>query len=313
MPSHVSSGKGDPGVIGERIFVPLMLAPIFFFLFFFYGYPTLFNLYNSLTDLSLLGLKAGGAFIGLQNYVELLSSKDFYRVLWNTLFWLTAVSVTLRIVLGLLLALLLNSAVLRRYKLTTASRLMLLVPWATPPIVAVVVWRWLLDGRQGVINKALQEVGLIDTPIAFLANIDTIWPAIITIITWNTLPLVTLTFLAGLQSVPPELHEAAEMDGANAFNRFFHVTLPHLMPTVVVLTLLLIFWTFNNFVYVWLATGAGPGLFTNVLATEIYIKGFIDFELGFSSSVGMVMAAIMALFGILYFRFVALREFREIL
>lgn len=313
MPSHSCGYRKEPAVTAERMFVPLMLAPIFFFLFFFYGYSTLFNLYNSLTDLSLLGLKTGGAFIGLRNYAELLSSKDFYRVLWNTLFWLTAVSVALRIVLGLLLALLLNSATLRRYKLTTASRLLLLVPWATPPIVAVVVWRWLLDGRQGVINQALQGLGLIDTPIAFLANVDTIWPAIVTIIIWNTLPLVTLTFLAGLQSVPPELLEAAEMDGANAINRFFHVTLPHLMPTAVVITLLLIFWTFNNFVYVWLATGAGPGLFTNVLATEIFIKGFIDFELGFSSSVGMVMAAIMVILGILYFRFVALREFREIL
>lgn len=298
---------------GERLFILLLLTPIFFFLVLFYGYPTLFNLYNSLTDLSLLGLKTGGAFVGLENYVELVTSKDFYRVLWNTLFWLTAVSVVLRIVLGLLLALVLNSATLRRYRLTTVSRLLLLVPWATPPIVAVVVWRWLLDGRQGVINKTLQGIGAIDTPIAFLANIDTVWPAIITIIVWNTLPLVTLTFLAGLQSVPAELHEAAEMDGAGPISRFFHVTLPHLMPTIVVITLLLVFWTFNNFVYVWLATGAGPGLYTNVLATEIYIKGFIDFELGFSSSLGMVMAAIMAVFGIIYFRFVALREFREIL
>jgi len=298
---------------GERVFIALMLAPIFFFLFFFYGYPTLFNLFNSFTDLSLLGLKTGGAFVGLKNYAELLASRDFYRVLWNTLFWLTAVSVVLRLVLGLLLALLLNSATLRHYRLTTISRLLLLVPWATPPIVAVVVWRWLLDGRQGVINKSLQGIGLIDQPVAFLANVDTVWPAIVTIIVWNTLPLVTLTFLAGLQSVPPELHEAAEMDGAGALQRFFHVTLPHLMPTVVVMALLLVFWTFNNFVYVWLATGAGPGLFTNVLATEIYIKGFIDFELGFSSSVGMVMAAIMAVLGLIYFRFVALPEFREIL
>jgi multiple sugar transport system permease protein len=293
--------------------VALMLAPIFFFLFFFYGYPTLFNLYNSFTDLNLLGLKTGGAFVGLKNYLALLSSKEFLRVLWNTLFWLTAVSVILRLTLGLLLALLLNSATLRRFRLTTISRLLLLVPWATPPIVAVVVWRWLLDGRQGIINTWLLGLGLIDKPVAFLANIDTVWPAIITIIVWNTLPLVTLTFLAGLQSVPPELLEAAEMDGAGALKRFFHVTLPHLMPTVVIMTLLLIFWTFNNFVYVWLATGAGPGLFTNVLATEIYIKGFIDFELGFSSAVGMVMAAIMAVLGLFYFRFVAMREFREIL
>ncbi len=299
--------------VNERYFVPLMLAPLFFFLFFFYGYPTLFNLYNSLTDLSLLGLRDGGAFIGLQNYVELFSSSDFFSVLWNTLFWLTAVSVVLRIGLGLALALLLNSAVVRRYRLVTLSRVLLLVPWATPPIVAVVVWRWLLDGRRGVVNNVLQGIGLTDAPIAFLANVNTIWPAIITIIVWNTLPLVTLTFLAGLQSVPPELLEAAEMDGANTINRFLHVTLPHLMPTAVVMTLLLIFWTFNNFVYVWLATGAGPGLFTNVLATEIYIKGFIDFELGFSSAVGMVMAAVMAIFGVMYFRFVALREFRGIL
>ena len=298
---------------GERAFIALMLAPIFLFLAFFYGYPTLSNLVNSFTDLSLLGLKAGGEFVGLENYARLLASRDFYRVFWNTLFWLTAVSVGLRLVLGLALALLLDSATLRRYRLTTASRLVLLVPWATPPIVAVVVWRWLLDGRQGFVNGALQGLGLIDEPIAFLANVDTVWPAIVTIIVWNTLPLVTLTFLAGLQSIPPELREAAAMDGAGPVQRFFHVTLPHLMPTVVVMALLLTFWTFNNFVYVWLATGAGPGLFTNVLATEIYIKGFIDFELGFSSSVGMVMAALMAVLGLLYYRFVALREFREIL
>jgi multiple sugar transport system permease protein len=297
----------------DRIFVALMLAPIFFFLIFFYGYPTLSNFYNSFTDLNLMGLKAGGKLVGLKNYIELLTSRDFFRVLWNTLFWLTAVSVVLRLLLGLLLALLLNSATLKRYRLTTASRLLLLVPWATPPIVAVVVWRWLLDGRQGIINEWLLNLGLIDKPIAFLANIDTVWPAIITIIVWNTLPLVTLTFLAGLQSVPLELLEAAEMDGAGPIQRFFHVTLPHLMPTVVVMTLLLIFWTFNNFVYVWLATGAGPGLYTNVMATEIYIKAFIDFEMGFSSAVGMVMAAIMAVVGLFYFRFVAMREFREIL
>lgn len=302
-------------MVGERdrLFVALMLAPIFFFLIFFYGYPTLFNLYNSFTDLNLMGLKKGGEFVGFEHYAELLTSRDFFRVLWNTLFWLTAVSVSIRLLLGLLLALLLNSEVLRRYRLTTVSRVLLLVPWATPPIVAVVVWRWLLDGRQGIVNDWLMSLGLIDQPIAFLASIHTVWPALILIIIWNTLPLVTLTFLAALQSVPPELLEAAEMDGAGVFNRFFHVTLPHLMPTVVVMTLLLIFWTFNNFVYVWLATGAGPGLFTNVLATEIYIKGFIDFELGFSSAVGMVMAVMMGVFGLFYFRYVAMREFRDIL
>ena len=297
----------------ERYVVPLMLAPSFVFLIFFYGFPTLSNLFYSFTDLSLLGLKKGGSYIGFKNYIELFTSKDFFRVFWNTFFWLTVFSVSLRIFLGLLLALLLNSPTLRFYRLTTISRIILLVPWATPPIVAVVVWSWLLDGRHGVINKTLLDFGIIETPVAFLANIHTVWPSIIIIILWNTLPLVTLTFLAGLQSVPNELIEAANIDGAGVFNRFYHVTLPHLMPTIVVMSLLLVFWTFNNFVYVWLSTGAGPGLFTNVLATEIYIKGFIDFELGFSSAVGMLMAGMMAFFGLIYFRFVALREFREIM
>ncbi|WP_226783243.1 carbohydrate ABC transporter permease [Oceaniglobus trochenteri] len=297
----------------DRRFIVLMLAPIFLFLVFFYGYPTALNLYYSLTDLSLLGMKEGGTYVGLEHYADLLTSKDFYRTLWNTLFWLTGVSVVIRLVLGLGLALLLNSATLKRYRLTTISRLLLLVPWATPPIVAVVVWRWLLDGRQGMINKFLMNIGVIDEPVAFLANVNTVWPALITIIVWNTLPLVTLTFLAGLQSVPDELHEAAEMDGAGPIHRFFHVTLPHLMPSIVIMGLLLVFWTFNNFIYVWLATGAGPGLFTNVLATDIYIKGFVDFHLGYSSAVGMVMAGIMAIFGVIYFRLVALREFKDVL
>jgi len=297
----------------DRYFVAFMLTPVFFFIVFFYGYPTVFNLQNSFTDLNLLGMKKGGDYIGFDNYVKLLGNKEFYTVLWNTAFWLTFVSVSIRLLLGLLLALLLNCETLRRFRLVTVSRLILLVPWATPPIVAVVIWRWLLDGRQGFINTALVNTGLIDAPIPFLASTSWVWPALITIMVWNTLPLVTLTFLAALQSVPKELLEASEMDGAGRFNRFFHVTLPHLMPTTIVITLLLVFWTFNNFVYVWLATGAGPGLFTNVLATEVYIKGFIDFELGYSSAVGMVMSLLMLVAGVVYFRFVAMREFKDIL
>src|SRR5262245_36241302 len=125
---------------GERRFVVTMLAPMFLMLVMFYIYPTLFNVQNSLTDLSLLGLRRGGAFIGLANYAKLLSSEAFYRVLWNTAFWLTAVSVALRVGLGFGLALLLNSETVRRYRLVTTSRLILLVPWATPPVVAVIVF-----------------------------------------------------------------------------------------------------------------------------------------------------------------------------
>jgi len=298
---------------GERRFIALMLLPSLVILALFYVYPTFQNLLISLTDLTLLRLRRGGDWVGLQNYREFLGSPDFGHVLFNTVVWLTALSVVLRLIIGLGMALLLNSPVLRRLKLSTVAKLAILVPWATPPIVAVVIWRWMLDPQNGIINQVLLSLGIVDDPVAFLANLRTVWPSIVTIIVWNTVPLVTLSLLASLQSIPEELNEAAAIDGASRLQQFRHITLPFLMPTLVVLGLMSVFWTFNNFVYVWLATGAGPGTYTNVLATEIYIKGFVDFQLGYSSAIGIVMAVIMSAFGVIYFRLVAEREFKDAL
>lgn len=297
---------------GDRRFIVLMLIPAFFFLVMFYLYPTLYNLRNSFTDLSLFGLRKGGEWIGVSNYIELFNSREFGRVLYNTVVWLTLIGVSVRIVLGLLLAFLINSDTLRKYRLTSLFQVLLLVPWATPPIVAVVIWRWMLDPQVGVVNQLLMTIGLVSEPIAFLAEINLVWPAIITIITWNTLPLVTLTFLASLKSIPSELLEAAAVDGANKLQIAWHIILPHLRPAIIIMTLMSTFWTFNNFVYVWLTTGAGPGTFTNVMATEVYIKAFVDGRLGYSATVGIVMAAIMTAFGIIYLRFIAQRELRDI-
>jgi multiple sugar transport system permease protein len=219
--------------------------------------------------------------------------------------------VAVRIVLGLALAFLLNSRALKRWRLSTAARLLLIVPWATPPVVAIVVWRWILDPRVGAANQSLMALGLIDHPIPFLADANWVWPSIILIITWNTLPLVTLTFLASLQSLPDELVEAAEIDGASRWQVLRFIYLPHLKPAIVVMAMMSTFWTFNNFIYVWLTTGAGPGTYTNVMATEIYIKGFIDGRLGYSAATGIVMATIMTIFGLAYLRYVAAKTLVE--
>ncbi len=292
-------------------FVPLVLGPVLLLLAAFYLYPAVFNLANSFTDLSLYGLKRGGAWIGLDNYWELVTSAEFRLVLWNTVVWLTLVGVGVRMVLGLLLALLINSRTVAKYRLTTLCRLSLIVPWAMPPIVAVMVWRWLLDARVGAIDAALVWLGVIHQPIVFLGTPGWIWPSLITIITWNTLPLVTLTFLASLQSLPGELVEAAELDGANRWQTVRHIYLPHLKPAIVVMALLSTFWTFNNFVYVWLSTGAGPGLYTDVMATDVYLKAFVDGRMGYSAAVGVVMAAIMVGFGLVYLRLIGRRTFRD--
>ena len=298
---------------GERRFIALMLAPAFLILAAFYAYPTFQNAAISLTDLSLLKLRRGGSFVGLDNYREFLTNPEFGHLLFNTVVWLTALSVVLRIVIGLGMALLLDSPVLARVRLSTAAKLAILIPWATPPIVAVVIWRFLLDAQNGTVNAILLRLHLVDNPVAFFANLATVWPSVVTIIVWNTVPLVALSLLASLQSIPEELNEAAALDGASRWQQFRHITLPFLMPTITVLTLTSVFSTFNNFVYVWLSTGAGPGTFTNVLATEIYIKAFVDFRIGYSSAVGIVMAIVMAAFGLAYYRFVAPHEIKDAL
>lgn len=287
-----------------------MLGPPFALLVLFYGYPIVDNLRISFTDLSLLGLKRGGAWIGLDNYREFFASGDLGHILFNTIVWLTATSIAIRLLLGLGVALLLDSAALKRLRMTTVARFALLIPWATPPIVAVIVWRWLLD-PQGAVNSILVDLGLVQQPVAFFADMRTVWPSVVAIIVWNTVPLIALSLLSSLQTVPEEYYEAAELDGATRWQQFWHVTLPFLMPSLLVLGLISVFWSFNNFVYVWLATGAGPGTLTNVLATEVYLQAFVNFRVGYSSAIGMVMAVAMGLFGIVYLRLVAQRQIEE--
>ena len=297
---------------GERLFVVLMLAPALIILALFYLWPMVENVRVSFTDLSLLRLKFGGEWLGLENYREFVTGPETGRLLFNTFVWLTAVSVVIRLILGVAIALLFNSPVLKRLRLDTVAKIAILVPWATPPIVATIMWRWILDS-QGIVNSVLINMGLISDPIAFFAELRTVWPSVITIIVWNTIPLMILALLASLQAVPQELYEAAELDGAGRALKFRFVTLPFLAPTIVVLALTSVFWTFNNFVYVWLATGAGPGTFTNVLATEVYIRGFVDFRLGYSAAVGVIMALLMSAFGVVYFRFVGRRQIEEVM
>ena len=296
----------------DNKFVFFLLIPSFFFIVFFYLYPTLYNLFNSFTDLNLFKLRKGGNWIGFENYIDLFVDPEFIRVFFNTTIWLTLVGVAVRIILGLLLAFLINSETLKKYKLRGLFQVSLIIPWATPSIVAVVVWRMILDPQVGFVNQTLVKYGIITEPIAFLSNTSFVWPSIITIITWNTLPLVTLTFLASLKSVPAELLDAATVDGANKLQRAFYVILPHMIPSIIVMILMSTFWTFNNLAYVWLATGAGPGTFTNVMATEVYLKAFVDGRMGYSSALGIVMASIMTVFGIIYLRMIVKRNLKEI-
>lgn len=278
-----------------------LVWPAMAVLAFFFAGPALYNIALAFQDQSLFDIGKPGRWVGLENFRVVLSDRSTWAALWNTTLPLTIVTVLLRLVFGLALALLLNAEVFRRWRLGWLVRSLILIPWVTPPVVAVAAWKWLLDARYGVINQALIGLGVIDQGIPFLAKTDWVWPAIQTMLIWRELPFVVITFLAALQSIPSDLRDAARIDGAGAWAFQTRIVLPLLKPVIAVVTLLTTIWTFNNFVYVWLATRGGPGDYTQVLATQMYSTSFIDYRMGEGAAVGVVMSLIMFAFALAYF------------
>ena len=267
---------------------------------FFFG-PALFNVVLSFRRVSLFALGHGGRWVGFLNFSNLLRDPLTVLALKNTVLWLTLLTVGLRIVIGLALALLLNSGVLVRMRLSSVSRTLVLVPWMVPPVVAVAVWQWLLQGQYGAVNQVLVQLGVMQQGIPFLAQVSTVWWGIVIAIVWRELPFVVISFLAGLQSIPEEMYEAATIDGASAMQVLWRITLPLLRPVISVVTLLTTIWTFNNFLYVWLMTRGGPGNSTEVLATQMYQAAFVDYSLGYGASIGVFMSLFMLVFAVVYF------------
>lgn len=271
-------------------------------------FPAIYNVVLAFQKLTPYDAPGDATWAGWSNFTALLHNPETGQSAFNTVFWLTAVTVAIRLVIGMALALLLQSQVLHRWKLRGVARTMVLVPWMIPPVVAVASWRWLLDANTGVLNHVLVATGLIDRGVPFLADTSTVWWSVIAILVWRELPFVVIVLLAGLQSIPKDQYEAAALDSAGAWASYRHVTLPHLRPVVTVVVLMTVIQTFNNFVYVWLATGGGPGTYTQVLATQLYSAAFIGNNLGQGAAIGLVMSAVMAVFALAYLRVSGRRE-----
>jgi multiple sugar transport system permease protein len=277
----------------------------------FFFIPSLYNVWTSLQEINLFQLRDGGTFVGIDNYIRLFRDARVGLALINTVWWLTMVTVVVRVLMGLTIALLVNSAAVKRWKLSGFSRSCLLIPWVTPEVVAVAAWQWMLHPRFGALNQLMVNSGLITEGIPFLVQTSTVWFAIAVILVWRELPFVAISILAGLQSIPLELYESAEVEGASKLQLLQHVTLPLLKPVLGIIGLLITIWTFNNFLYVWLATRGGPGNYTQVLATELYTQAFTNYRLGYGAALGVFMTAVMVAFSIIYFKTVFRRTVEE--
>lgn len=233
------------------------------------GYPALYAVWMSFHR-KLLAVQAM-PFVGLENYVAVLSSDLFWSSAVRTLVY-TVVSVVLKLCLGMATALVLHET----WRGRGLARAAVLLPWALPPLTAVLTWRFLFSDTTNVLNYILMQVGLIETPIPWVATTQYAMPSAIIVNVWRGFPFFAITLLAGLATVAEDLYDAAKVDGAEAIQRFWHVTLPGIFPVMMVTTTLSTIWTLNEFAGIWLLTNGGPGDATTTLPIASYMVAFVQ-------------------------------------
>jgi len=263
----------------------VLLIPLILILFLLLAYPIASALWITLQDKT-IGMV--GRFIGLENYRELLVEDPFFWQVVRNGFVFTIGSVLLKLIVGMVMALVLNQPLVFR----GLWRGLLLMPWVAPTVVTALSWRWILD-LTGVLNLILRDLGLMTTSIPWLAQYGTAMFSLILVNTWRGFPFFGITLLAGMQAIPQELYEAAEIDGASVWQRFRYVTMPSLRTVILVVTILSVIWTFNDFSIVWLLTGGGPGHATDVFATYTYKLGFVTSRLGYGQTVSVILAPVL--------------------
>lgn len=239
----------------------------------------------------------GWPFVGLANYAEILGDGRFRGAMLHTAFF-TAVSVALELGLGLFLALALN----RAFRGRGLVRAAVLVPWALPTVVAGLLWRFLFDAQAGIANVVLAGMGVIDEPVVWLIRAATAWVPVILADAWKTTPFVALLLLAGLQSIDPALDEAAAVDGAGAWRRLWHVTLPLLRPALAVALVFRSLDAFRVFDLIYVLTGGGPGTATEPIALYAFNALFSNLRFGYGAALSVIVFLVTFGLALLYLK-----------
>lgn len=239
----------------------------------------------------------GRPFVGLDNYVALAGDARFLASLAHTLLF-AVVSVALELALGLALALLMD----RTFRGRALVRALVLVPWAIPTVVAALLWRFMFEGEHGLANALLTGSGLADRPVAWLVGPVTAWVPVVLADVWKTTPFVALLLLAGLQNIDRALYEAAEMDGADAWWRLRHVTLPLLRPAILVALVFRTLDAFRVFDLVYVLTGGGPGTATEPVALYAFTTLLQHLRFGYGAAQSVVIFLVTFALALLYVR-----------
>jgi multiple sugar transport system permease protein len=256
-------------------------------------YPVVYNVVVGFTDASLM--YPGWNYVGATNFELTFSDPQFWTATVHSIVW-TVVSVAGQLLLGLCAALALERVTVGK----TTLRLMLIVPWAFPSIVMAFAWKFMLDPLYGAMNYVFMVLGFIDTPQQWLGSPEYAMPTVILMNIWFGFPFMMVSIVAGLQTIPQEFYEAAEMDGASSFQTFWYITLPSLWRVIATLVILRTIWVFNNFDFIYLTTGGGPIDVTTTLPIYAYNVGWQQYDLGRMAAVALIMMVMLGLILMVY-------------
>jgi multiple sugar transport system permease protein len=273
----------------------LFILPSLILLVILVFYPLFLTFIYSFYDMSLTSAYA--RYLGWEAFQKLSRNRMLSLIFNNSLTW-TILVVFFQFLLGLGSALLLNKSFVGR----TLLRGIVILPWVMPGVIAGMVWRLIYDPQLGLLNHYLQTLGIINQPLTWLSSPTMALYAVIFAAIWKGFPFSTIMYLAGLQGVPPELYEAAEIDGANERKKLFHVTLPCIKPVIMVTLLLTFIWTFNYFELVYTMTGGGPAEKSHIFPTYIYDLAFKRFRFGDASRFAVVDFLFLLIFSLFYVR-----------
>jgi trehalose/maltose transport system permease protein len=272
-----------------------LIVPAVFVVFLVIGYPLIQVLIYSVLKYKLDGVTPA-SFVGLSNYLFILTDPDFWLAVQNTLIF-SVCSVTLECVLGLAVALVANS----KFKGRSILRVAILIPWAIPTVVSSKIWAWMFNDIYGVVNVLLINFHLISQKIAFLATPATALPVIIAVDVWKTTPFMALLLLAGLGLIPGDLYEAASIDGASKLRQFFSLTLPLVMPTLLVALIFRTLDALRVFDIFYVMVGGQGNMATMAIYNQQWLVSFLDAGIGSAASV--IILVIIMVFVVLYTRF----------
>ena len=264
------------GVLGALFMLPAAL-----FLLVFLTYPLGLGVWLGFTDTR---IGRAGSFIGLENYQLLFDDPVFLLSVFNTVVYTAAASV-LKFALGLWLALLLNE----RLPFKAVIRAVVLLPWVVPTVLSAIAFWWIYDAQFSVISWGLIKLGIISQPIGFLSSPNTARATVIATNVWRGIPFVAITLLAGLQTISPSLHEAATLDGASSWQRFWSVTLPLLSPLIAVVMTFSVLFTFTDFQLIYVLTRGGPLNATHLMATLSFQRAIPGGQLGEGAAIAVAM------------------------